>query len=113
MFLWSMIWSVDTFLWIMIWLVGLFVVYDLIGGYFFVDYYLIGGYVFVVYDLIGGYFRDYASTIKRPLDLRYEPFTQSIQVIEQRETLETLSSALRTEVRNLEKLVKRMDLVSV
>nr|XP_022288026.1 tyrosine 3-monooxygenase-like [Crassostrea virginica] len=57
--------------------------------------------------------RDYASTIKRPLDLRYEPFTQSIQVIEQRETLETLSSALRTEVRNLEKLVKRMDLVSV
>lgn len=99
-------------------------VYDLIGGYFFVDYYLIGGYVFVdyiliggyvfvVYDLIGGYFRDHASTIKRPLDLRYEPFTQSIQVIEQRETLETLSSALRTEVRNLEKLVKRMDLVSV
>ncbi|XP_056017017.1 tyrosine 3-monooxygenase-like [Ostrea edulis] len=57
--------------------------------------------------------RDYASSIKRSVDLRYDPFTQSIQVIEKKETLETLSTSLRTEIVNLEKLVKRMDLISV
>ncbi|XP_062607643.1 tyrosine 3-monooxygenase-like [Saccostrea cucullata] len=57
--------------------------------------------------------RDYASSIKRPADLRYDPFTQTIQVIEKRETLETVSASLRTEIANLEKLVKRVDLISV
>lgn len=57
--------------------------------------------------------RDHVSTIKRSVDLRYDPITQSIQVIEHKDTLETLASSLRTEVRNLEKLVKRMDLVFV
>ncbi|KAK3107732.1 hypothetical protein FSP39_021011 [Pinctada imbricata] len=47
--------------------------------------------------------REFAETIRRPRPVRYDPYTQSIQILETTEALQTLSIALRSEMDNVQR----------
>ena len=47
------------------------------------------------------YFSDFAATIPRPFGVRYDPYTQSIQILDSKRQIQKLISDINYEIRNL------------
>lgn len=53
--------------------------------------------------------RHFASTIKRPFEVRYDPYTQTVQVIDNKDTLLNLTDVIKGDVQHLRNVVARLD----
>ena len=47
------------------------------------------------------YFSDFAAIIPRPFGVRYDPYTQSIQILDSKRQIQKLISDINYEIRNL------------
>ncbi len=56
--------------------------------------------------------RHFASTIKRPFEVRYDPYTQSVQVIDNKDTLLNLTDVIKGDVQHLRNVVARLEHLS-
>jgi hypothetical protein len=56
--------------------------------------------------------RAYAAKIKRPYEVRYEPLTQSIQVLDNQATLKDMGRCLKAEVNLLHNALDRLQLAT-
>ena len=57
--------------------------------------------------------RRYAATIKRPFDVRYDPLTQSVNVLDNKEALCTISENVRYQLSTLHSALSRIDQLSI
>jgi len=57
--------------------------------------------------------RRYAATILRPYELRYEPLTQSVIVLDNKEALTTISDDVKHQLTTLHRALSRVDHLSI
>nr|KAG5687097.1 hypothetical protein BaRGS_010542 [Batillaria attramentaria] len=57
--------------------------------------------------------RQYTSRIKRPYEVHYDPYTQSIQLLNSKDMLHTMARSLHTELENLQRAIDRIDCLTM
>ena len=57
--------------------------------------------------------RQYAASIPRPFDVHYDPYTQSVRVLDDAATLRDLARTAHGDLTRLQNALKRIDLLSV
>ncbi|KAK2169543.1 hypothetical protein LSH36_9g15065 [Paralvinella palmiformis] len=56
--------------------------------------------------------RQYAKNIKRPFEVRYDPYTQTVQILDNDEALKDISRVVRGEINSLCDVIRRIEHVS-
>ena len=51
--------------------------------------------------IINFYFSDFSATIPRPFGVRYNPYTQSIEILDSKRQIQKLITDINYEIRNL------------
>ena len=54
-----------------------------------------------IVKIINFYFSDFSSTIPRPFGVRYNPYTQSIEILDSKRQIQKLITDINYEIRNL------------
>ena len=57
--------------------------------------------------------RQYAATVKRPYTVRYDPYTQSIQILNNKEVIQDVSRVLKGEINCLHEAMLKIECLSV
>ena len=57
--------------------------------------------------------RQYAATIRRPHDVGYDPFTQSIHLLDDKETLTSTSQRIKADVSALDRALGKVERLTV
>ena len=53
--------------------------------------------------------RAYASNLKKPYELTYDPFTHSVTILNDKENVESFAEKVKTEVELLQRAIEKMD----
>ena len=56
------------------------------------------------------FFRAYASNMKKPFELTYDPFTRSVLVLNSKENVDKFADKVKTDIELLHKAIERMDI---
>jgi len=57
--------------------------------------------------------RQYASTMNRPHEVQYEPLTQTVNVLDNKETLTSISANVKYQLSALHSALSRIDQLSI
>ena len=57
--------------------------------------------------------RRYAANIRRPYDVMYDPFTQSIQVLDNKDSLVSVSQQIKSDITALGKALNKIERLTV
>jgi len=58
-------------------------------------------------------FRRYAATIKRPCEVRYDPLTQSVNILDSKESLTIISENVKYQLSTLHRALSRVEHLSI
>lgn len=58
-------------------------------------------------------FRQYSLRIRRPYEVHFDPYTQSVQILNSKDMLHQQTRALRTELDNLQRAIDRIQCLTM
>lgn len=59
------------------------------------------------------YFRQYAASIERPFEVYYDPYTETVQVLDSKESIQDLTRIAHAQLACLQNALRRIDSLAI